>query len=185
MVLPKQSDIQEVRHHPALPYERIGEFLDALRNRETAVAAYALEFLILTLGRTNEVLEGRWPEIIGTGASALWVIPKERMKAALDHRVPLSAPALAVLDEVRPFVREGDYIFPGLKLGRPLSNMALEMLVRRMNGKTQPPHWCDVSGEAIVPHGFRSTFKDWAAERTSFANEVSEMALAHAIESRS
>jgi integrase len=184
MVLPKQSDIQEVRHHPALPFERIGEFLVALRDRETAVAAYALEFLILTLGRTNEVLEGRWPEITGTGASALWVIPKERMKADRDHRVPLTPAALAVLEKVRPLAREGDYIFPGFKRGRPLSNMALEMLVRRMNGKTQPPRWCDVNGEAIVPHGFRSTFKDWAAERTGFANEISEMALAHAIEDK-
>lgn len=86
MVLPKQSDIQEVRHHPALPFERICEFLVALRTRETAVAAYALEFLILTLGRTNEVLEGRWPEITGTGPLALWVIPKERMKADRNHR---------------------------------------------------------------------------------------------------
>jgi integrase len=184
MVLPKQSDIQQVRHHPALPFERISEFLVALRMRDSSVAAYALEFLILTVGRTNEVLEGRWTEITGSGASALWVIPKERMKSERDHRVPLSAAAWAVLETVRPLAQPGDYIFPGFKRGRPLSNMALEMLIRRMNGKTQPPFWCDVNGEAIVPHGFRSTFKDWASERTSFANEISEMALAHAIEDK-
>jgi integrase len=183
LVLPKQSDIQEVRHHPALPFEQISEFVVELRERE-AIAALALEFLILTLGRTNEVLEGRWPEILGKGATAIWVIPKERMKGDREHRVPLTAAALNVLEQARPLVRADDYIFPGFKPGRPLSNMALEMLVRRMNGTAQPPRWSDVNGEAIVPHGFRSTFKDWASERTGFANEISEMALAHAIDDK-
>ena len=183
LVLPKQSDIQDVRHHPALPFEQMGDFLAVLRRRN-AVAAFALEFLILTLGRTNEVLESRWPEIKGTGTSAIWVIPKERMKGDREHRVPLTSAALDVLERVRPLASEGDYIFPGFKRARPLSNMALEMLIRRMNGKTQPPRWCDINGEAIVPHGFRSSFKDWASERTRFANEISEMALAHAIDDK-
>ena len=154
-----------------------------LRKRD-AVAALALEFLILTLGRTNEVLEARWPEIIGSGTTAIWVIPKERMKGDREHRVPLTAAALTVLEKVRPLAQKGDYIFPGFKLGRPLSNMAMEMLIQRMNGSSHPPRWCDVQGEAIVPHGFRSTFKDWTAERTTFANEISEMALAHAIDDK-
>lgn len=90
-MLPKQSDIQGVRHHRALPFERIGEFLGELRKRD-AVAASALEFLILTLGRTNEVLEGHWPEITGTGSSAVWIIPKERMKAIASTASPSPRP---------------------------------------------------------------------------------------------
>jgi integrase len=182
LVLPKQSDIHEVRHHPALPFDRAAEFVSALRDRE-AVAAMALEFLILTLGRSNEVLSARWPEI--DEAAKLWIIPKERMKGGREHRVPLTDAAIAVLERAKPLAREDGYVFPGEgKKGGPLSVNALHNLIGRMNGKSDPPTWRDEQGAAVVPHGFRSSFKDWASERTNFANEISEMALAHAVDDK-
>ena len=180
-VLAKQSDFHEVRHHPALPYDQMGKFIPELRAR-SAIAALALEFLIFTVARSNEVLEMRWPEI--DEPAKLWIIPKDRMKGDRGHRVPLSDPALAVLEKMKPLRQAVGYVFPGQKPGKPLSNTSMEMLIHRMNGKSAPPTWRDVNGEAIVPHGFRSSFKDWASECTSSANEISEMALAHAIDDK-
>ena len=179
--LAKLSDIQEVRHHPALPFDQMPAFMVDLRAR-TAVAAAALEFLILTIGRTTEVLEARWPEM-DDGKGALWVVPEGRMKGEREHRVPLTPAALAVLEKMKPLRRvdQGDYVFPGTKPGRPLSNAAMERLIDRMNGRSDPPKWRDENGEAVVPHGFRSSFKDWASETTDYPNEMSEAALSHAI----
>jgi integrase len=130
------------------------------------MAARALEFCILTATRTSETLNARWNEV--DLAAKLWTIPAGRIKAGKEHRVPLSAPVLAILRQLAE-TRRGEFVFPGGKAGKPLSNMALLALLKRME-----------RGELTV-HGFRSAFRDWAAERTHFPREVAEMALAHAI----
>jgi integrase len=167
-LLPLRTKVRAVQHHAALPYNEIGAFMVDLRSRE-AVAARALEFLILTAGRTSEVLNACWSEI--DIADQVWVIPGSRMKARREHRVPLSDAALIVLKRMQA-VRDGDLVFPGAKHGRPLSNMAMLVLLRRMG-----------RGD-LTAHGFRSTFRDWAAERTNFPSEIAEMALAHAVGSK-
>jgi integrase len=168
-VLPARSRVREVEHLAALPYEELPAFLVNLRTRE-AVAARALEFLILTAARTGEVIGARWNEI--DVADKTWTVPADRMKARREHRVPLSARALAILQEMQA-VRQGDddkaYVFPGPRRGKPLSNMAFLMLLRRMALKD------------LTVHGFRATFKTWASECTSFQNEIAEAALAHII----
>jgi integrase len=164
-LLPKKAKVRRVEHHAALPYAEITAFMAAVRQQE-GVAARTLEFAILTAGRTGEVIGARWEEI--NLADRLWTIPAERMKAGKEHRVPLSAPALAILEELVK-VRESDFVFPGGRHGRPISNMAMLMTLRRM------------SRGDLTAHGFRSTFRDWAAERTTFPAEVAEMALAHAV----
>jgi integrase len=164
-LLPKKSKVRRVEHHAALPYAEIGAFMAELRQQE-GVAALALEFAILTAARTGEVIGAKWNEI--DFAERLWTIPDERMKAGREHRVPLSDTALTNLEDLRK-VRQADFVFPGGKAGRPISNMAMLMLLRRMG-----------RGNLTV-HGFRSSFRDWAAERTGFAAEVAEMALAHAV----
>ena len=148
-----------------MPYVRIGAFLAGLR-KQNGIAARALEFLVLTATRTGETLGATWDEV-DIGAK-LWTIPASRMKAGKEHRVPLSNATLAVLQQMHD-IWHSDYVFPGGREGRPLSEMSLLMLLRRMG-----------HGD-ITAHGFRSTFRDWAAERTAFAREVAEMALAHAI----
>jgi integrase len=166
-LLPARSKVRKVKHHAALPYGNMPVFMVALRERE-AVAARALEFAILTAARTGEVLGAKWSEI-GL-AAAVWTVPALRMKAGAEHRVPLSAPALAVLRTMEKS-RDGDFVFPGDRHAT-LSNMSMLMLLRRM-------------GHAdLTAHGFRSTFRDWAAECTPFPNEVAEMALAHAIDDK-
>jgi integrase len=164
-LLPARAKVQKVQHHSALPYAEIGAFMSDLRDQE-GTAALALEFLILTATRTNEVIGAKWAEIdLGAG---LWTIPAERMKAGKEHRVPLSTPALAALAGLpRP---DGTvHVFPGGKAGKPLSNMAMLKLLDRM-GRAD-----------LTVHGFRSTFRDWAAERTNFPREVAEQALAHSL----
>jgi integrase len=164
-VLPARSKVQKVKHFEALPYQEIGDFMSALRARES-MSSLGLEFLILTAARTSEVMLATWDEIDGD----TWTIPAERTKMAREHRVPLSKQAQAVLATVRDI--GGEYIFPGQKKGRPLSNMAFLKQLERMG-----------YGH-LTAHGFRSTFKDWAAEMTAYANEVSEMALAHVVANR-
>jgi integrase len=133
---------------------------------QSGVAARALEFLILT-ARTGEVVAARAAEIDGS----VWTIPAERMKGGKEHRVPLSAPALAIVERIK--AEHGDvYLFSGAKPGKPLSNMTMLALIERMD-----------RGD-LTAHGFRSTFRDWAAERTDFPREVAEMALAHTIGSK-
>jgi integrase len=164
-LLPKKNKIHEVEHHAALSYRDIGDFIVELRKQES-VAARALEFAILTAARTGEVLGARWSEI--NFAERIWTVPKERMKANKEHRAPLSAAALAILDKMQK-IRHGDFVFPGKFAGRPLSGMVMLKLLRRM-GRT-----------GLTAHGFRSTFSDWCRECTNFPAEVRAMALAHTI----
>jgi integrase len=142
-------------------------FIAELRAQE-GIAARALEFTALTAARTGDTIGAVSNE--ANASDEVWTLPAERMKAGKEHRVPLSGRALSILDETRR-TRTSDsrYIFPGGKAGQPLSNMAMTEVLRRM-GRT-----------GITVHGFRSTFRDWAAERTNFPNEVVEMALAHAV----
>ncbi len=166
-LLPKKTKVRQVVHHAALPYAEISAFMAEL-HRQEGIAARALELAILTAARTGEVIGARWPEI--DLAEGLWIVPAERMKAGREHRVPLSGAALAIIEEMGKISRvAGGFVFPGSKAHKPLSNMAMAMTLRRMG-----------QGELTV-HGFRSTFRDWAAERTSFPAEVAEMALAHTV----
>ena len=164
-LLPKRSRVQPVEHHRALPYDEIGEFMAALRAQE-GVDARALEFTILTAARSGETLGAMWGEI--DLAEKVWVVPADRIKAGKEHRVPLSAKAVAILEAMKPG-GAAEFVFPGSKPGRPLGNMALPTVLERMGRKE------------LTVHGFRSTFRDWAAERTSYPREAAEMALAHAV----
>jgi integrase len=168
-LLPARSKVRDVKHLAALPYVELPTFLVNLRTRE-ATAARALEFLVLTAARTGEVIGARWNEI--DMLDKIWTVPAGRMKAHREHRVPLSPRAVAILKEMLA-ARNGDdgnaYVFPGPKPGKPLSNMAFLMLLRRMGL------------DYLTVHGFRATFKTWASERTSFQNEIAEAALAHII----
>jgi integrase len=157
--------VAKVEHHSALPFDQIAGFLTELRTRDGATVL-ALEFLILTAARTNEVLGATWTEF--DDALTVWTVPASRMKSKREHRVPLSAAARAVLAKAKE-KRRGNYVFPSVSAKKPMSNMALLALLRRM-GRTD-----------ITVHGFRSVFRDWAAECSSFQNEVAEMALAHII----
>jgi integrase len=163
-LLPKHS--RSTRgHHAALPWAELPNFLKLLENRE-GVAALAFQFLILTASRTGEVLGARWSEL--DIEKALWTIPASRMKSRREHRVPLSKEASALIRSIQR--RNKEFVFAGPIDTGPLSNMALLMLLRRINRK-------DITG-----HGMRSTFRDWAAECTNFPSEVCEMALAHVVE---
>ena len=164
-LLPARNKVRRVEHHAALPYVELAAFMVELQGQE-GVAARALEFAILTAARTGEVIGARWDEI--NLAERLWTVPGERMKAGKEHRVPLSDRALAIVNAMAE-IRSGDFVFPGGKEGRPLSNMSLLMTMRRM-GRSD-----------FTAHGFRSSFRDWAAERTNFPSEVAEMALAHVV----
>jgi integrase len=166
-LLPARSKVRRVEHHAALPYAELPGFLVALREQQ-GIAARALEFTILTAARTGEVIGARWSEF--DLLDKAWTVLAERMKASREHRVPLSARALAILQEIQPLRPVGDadaFVFPGGKNGKPLSNMAFLMLLRRMG-----------RGD-LTAHGFRATFKTWASECTSFQTEVVEAALAH------
>jgi integrase len=171
-LLPKRSKVHRVEHHAALSYAELPDFLGRLRDQE-GNAARALELAILTAGRTGEVIGARWSEI--NLLDKTWTIPASRMKAQREHRVPLSARALAILREMQA-ARQDDsdeaFVFPSRKSKTPLSNMAFLMLLRRMG-----------NGD-LTAHGFRATFKTWASERTSIQNEIVEGALAHAVGSK-
>jgi integrase len=164
-LLPARGKVRKVRHHAALPYDEVGAFMAELRVRE-GIAARALEFAILTAARTNEVLGALWDEMDLDGK--VWIVPPSRMKAEREHRVPLSGAALAVLKQMQA-LRHPNVVFPGDRRGKPLSNMAMLMMLRRMG-----------RGD-LTAHGFRSTFRDWAAECTNFPREVAEAALAHVV----
>lgn len=165
LLLPARSKVAPVEHHAALPFADMPAFYLRLQAAE-GLGARALELAILTAGRTGEVLGATWAEIdLDAG---LWTIPAARMKARREHRVPLSAPAVALLRKLAT-IREGAHVFAGQRAGKTLSNMALLMALRRMK---RPD---------LTAHGFRSTFRDWAAETTGFPSEVVEMALAHAV----
>jgi integrase len=176
LLLPARGKVRKVEHFAALPFAELPAFMTDLRRRE-GMAARALEFAILTAARTGEVLGARWGEI-GLNERT-WTIPGERMKAGREHRVPLCDAAVGVLLEVRPLalLRDGTVapdtpVFPGPRRALPLSGMAMLMLLRRM-GRSD-----------LTSHGFRSSFSDWCGERTGFARDVVELALAHSIESK-
>lgn len=173
-LLPRPSRVRKVAHHPAMPYAEVPAFMAEL-SRNGSVSALALRFLILTATRTNEVLQARWPEI--DLEAAVWTIPADRMKARREHRVPLSDATLTVLDAL-PRVAGNPYLFAGARHGRPLSNMALLQLMRGMG------YGVDGDRGDYVPHGFRSSFRDWSGEVSSFPRDVAEMALAHVIENK-
>ena len=170
-LLPAVSKVARVEHHAALPWAGMGAFMKELRQRE-ATSARALEFAILTAARTGEVLGARWCEIdLG---KRVWTVPGDRMKAGREHRVPLTPAAVAVLEAMAAVRPKEDpngeaFVFPGAKKGSPLSQMAMLILLRRMDRAD------------ITAHGFRSTFRDWVAESTAFAGEIAEAALAHVV----
>lgn len=170
-LLGKRQKLQR-GHHPAMPWQDVPNFMARLRENPS-LSALALEFVILTAARSGEVLRSvrdgklmgaRWDEV--DRSARIWTVPAERMKAGREHRVPLTERALAILAEVES-VRQGEFIFSGQRGDKPLSEMALELVMRRMKAKP------------YTVHGFRSSFRDWAGEATGFPREVAEAALAH------
>jgi integrase len=167
-LLPKQpSKAKRVRHHPALPHANMPAFMAELR-RNTLIAARALEFTILTAGRTSEVIGATWGEI--DFKARIWTVPAERMKAGVEHKVPLSDRVLEILAGL-PREAGNPHVFIGGKLGQPLYKMGMLHLIKNLR-------------PGFVPHGFRSTFLDWATERTNYPKFVAEKALAHAIDNK-
>jgi integrase len=164
-LLPSRAKVSKVNHHAALPYQDIKPFMALLRT-QAGVSAKALEFAILTACRTNEVLGAKWEEI--DLEKAVWTIPAARMKAGKEHRIPLSQPALTILQNI-PQNDPHAPIYPGARNGKGLSNMAFLTLLRRMNRAD------------ITAHGFRSTFREWAGEQINYPREVAEHALAHSL----
>ncbi len=165
-LLPRRSKVRAVEHHAALPWAEVGAFLARLREMHS-MSARCLEFVILTAVRSGEALGARWGEM--DLKAGVWTIPRERMKAGVEHRVPLVGPALALLQAQHELLGGEGYVFPGGKAGRPLSVMAMTMVLRGMK-RTD-----------ITVHGFRSAFRDWAAEATTYPREVAEAALAHTL----
>ena len=165
--LASPNKVQKVQHHKALPWSEIGDFMAELRQRN-GLAPRALELLILTALRTSEVINARWDET--DLDNAVWTIPAERMKMKNEHRVPLTTRAVEILRELEK-VSTGDHVFTGSN-GKAISNNAMLALLKRMDRKD------------ITAHGFRSTFRDWAAETTAYPSEVVEMALAHTIRNK-
>ncbi len=163
-LLPKPSKLSR-GHHAAMAYEDVSAFVSQLRERD-ATAALALEFCILTAARSGEVLGARWSEI--DLDKKIWTVPANRMKAGREHRVPLSGRAVSIIKQLAK-LRAGGFVFPGQARNKPLSNMAMEMMLRRMK----------IEGATV--HGFRSSFRDWAGNVSSFPREVTETALAHVI----
>jgi integrase len=164
-LLPARGKVQKVEHHPALPYEQIGTFMKALREQE-GIAARGLELQILTATRTGEVIGAVWDEI--DLENKVWMIPASRMKAGKEHRIPLAPSAISLIETMQK-LRVSTYVFPGGKKDKPLSNMAFLKTLERMKRSD------------LTAHGFRSTFRDWVAEKTDFSTEVAEMALAHTV----
>ena len=167
-LLPARNKVRPVQHHPALPYNELPAFFAALRS-QPGVAARALEFTIMTAARTGETLGAEWSEF--DFDKAIWTVPPERMKSSRQHRVPLSDLALAILRAL-PREDKNKFVFIGTREHHGLSNMAMLKVLERMKR------------DELTVHGFRSTFRDWSAESTSYANEVLEMALAHIVESK-
>ena len=163
-LLPKRQKLQR-GHHLAMPFANVPAFVLGLRERE-AITAQALEFCILTAARSGEVLGARWSEI--DLDNKLWTVPGERMKAGKIHRVPLTPRAVEIVEKMSK-AKVSEYVFPG-RAKNPLSNMAFAALLRRMK-----------ADEITTTHGFRSAFRDWAGDETSFAREVVEGALAHLV----
>lgn len=158
-------------HHAALPYAQVPAFIQVLHDVEANESTkLAFEFLILTATRTSETLGARWEEI--DRESKTWTIPADRIKAGREHRIPLSKHCLEILDRAQALAGESPYLFHGRSPNAPLSNMVFLMLLRRMKR------------EDITAHGFRSAFRDWAAEKTRFSRDVCEAALAHVVKNK-
>jgi integrase len=178
-VLPKPAK-KVTGGQPALPYHQLPAFMVALRAREPSPSSRALEFLILTAARSGEVRGATWDEI--DLERGLWIISAARMKASREHRVPLSAAALGVLKAAQTLAGTS-LIWPGQGLCKPMSDMTVAALVKKMNTSevaADRPGWIDPRlGRVAVPHGFRSSFRDWAAEMTTYPSDMAEIALAH------
>jgi integrase len=164
-ILPTPAKVSRVKHHPALPHREIGKFMIDLRLRE-GQGARALELTILTAARSGEIRGAQWSEI--NFAERLWIVPADRMKAGKEHRIPLSDAALKILQQL-PRAQHSDLIFPSENSGKPISDMTISAVLKRM----------EVTG--VTVHGFRSTFRDWCSDCTNYSNELAEMALAHTI----
>lgn len=170
-LLPKSQKIKKVEHHPALPYQRAYEFVMALR-KQGGMTSLALEFMLLTACRTGEVAAARWDEI--DLSTCIWTIPADRMKAGKEHRVPLSARAIEIVKTLKSKA-QNEFVFPSHSIEKN-SHMSLGsclVAMKRIDGFG-----------GYTPHGLRSTFRDWAAEKTNFANETLELALAHTIKNK-
>ena len=167
-LLPKSQKIKKVEHHPAIPYRQINQFTTELR-KQGGTAPLALEFMLLTAARTGEVVAAKWDEV--DFDSLVWTVPAERTKSGKEHRVPLSKRAVETLQTMLA-VKQNEYIFPGHSVAKNshMSTGTCRIVMKRMENFSQ-----------YTPHGLRSTFRDWAAETTSFANETLELALAHTI----
>lgn len=165
-LFPKRSKVQAVEHHSALPYSEIGTFMGRLKSQDGA-GATALKLTILTAARTGEIVGARWKEI--DFDKAIWTVPGIRMKTGREHRVPLPKAALSILKSQRELAGRSEFVFPGSTRAKSISNMAMLQLLRRMGRHD------------LTVHGFRSTFRDWAAECTAYPNEVAEAALAHVV----
>lgn len=165
--LPRKAKVRSVRHHRAMDYSLLPSFFETLKGG--SLAELALRFLILTAARTGEVIYASWQEM--DLVNGVWTIPGARMKAGREHRVPLSDHARFILAKARIAGPNNHFVFPGRSGSKALSNMAMMQVLKRAN--------LDVTA-----HGFRSSFRDWAAEETNFSNDVIEMALAHSIESK-
>jgi integrase len=163
--LPNRSKSKKPGRYAALPYGELGEFMAALRAQD-GLPALLLEFTILGATRTGESIGALWSEI--DRAAEVWKIPGERTKSGKEHRVPLTAPMLAIVDRLAT-LRVSEFAFPGVKAGRPLSKLAMRDVLMRMKRQD------------ITVHGFRSTFRDWAGDQTAYPKDVAEMALGHAI----
>jgi integrase len=170
-LLPKSQKIKKVEHHPALPYQRANEFVLALREKG-GMTSLALEFMLLTACRTGEVAASRWDEV--DLVTNVWTIPAERMKAGREHRVPLCTRAVEIL-QVLNEKAQNDFVFPSHSMHKD-THMSLGSCLVGMKRLT--------GFEGYTPHGLRSTFRDWAAETTTFANETLELALAHTIQNK-
>ena len=178
VALPAPKKITKVRHMPALPWRRVPEFMTALRERE-GIGARALEFAILTAARSGEVRGAKWSEI--DLEARTWTVPAERIKAGRAHTVPLADDAVTLL-EALPRMEGSDLLFTAPR-GGPVSDMTLSATVKRMHKASVDAGgegWTDAdTGRPVVPHGFRSSFKEWARQNTAYPDEVSELALAH------
>jgi integrase len=178
--LPARGKVRKVERHPALPHAQMPAFMAELRTR-TGTSVKCLEFTILTAARTKELVGAKWQEI--DFDAKVWTVPAERMKGGREHRVPLSDAAMVVIEHMRS-LRQGDYVFAGDREGKMLGSTALIDALGRLNlhrEKAGLPRWGDPNqgNEDVVPHGFRSSFRDWVAEETTFADDLAEAALAH------
>ena len=167
-LLPKSQKIKKIEHHPAIPYLQINQFVNELR-KQGGTAPLALEFMLLTAARTGEVVAAKWAEV--DFHHKVWTVPAERMKAGKEHRIPLSLRAMEILQIMRQ-ATHNEYIFPGhsVEKNSHMSTGTCRIVMKRMTKFAE-----------YTPHGLRSTFRDWAAETTNYANETLELALAHTI----